>query len=96
MLAYLAAEDAYKTAMLAHVQPLQDKVYGEIVARIKQDDATVPYLERGHWYYTRYETGDEYPIHARKAGSLDAPEQALLDVDEMAAGTTSSRSVRSR
>jgi len=86
MLAYLVAEDAYKTAMLAHVQPLQEKVYGEIVARIKQDDATVPYLERGHWYYTRYETGDEYPIHARKAGSLDAPEQALLDVDEMARG----------
>jgi oligopeptidase B len=86
MLAYLAAEDAYKNAMLAHVKPLQDKVYGEIVGRIKQDDATVPYLERGHWYYTRYETGDEYPVHARKAGSLDAPEQALLDVDEMARG----------
>jgi len=86
MLAYLTAENAYKDAMLAPVRPLEDKVYGEIVARIKQDDASVPYRDRGHWYYSRYETGKEYPVHARKAGSLDAPEQVLVDENELAQG----------
>jgi oligopeptidase B len=86
VLAYLAAENAYTDAVLAPVRPLEDKVYGEIVARIKQDDASVPYRERGYWYYSRYETGREYPVHARKAGSLDAPEQVLIDENAQAAG----------
>jgi oligopeptidase B len=86
MLAYLTAENAYKDAMLAPVRPLEEKVYGEIIARLKQDDASVPYRDRGHWYYWRYETGKEYPVHARKAGSLDAPEQVLVDENELAKG----------
>ncbi|HEY8266795.1 MAG TPA: S9 family peptidase [Steroidobacteraceae bacterium] len=86
MLAYIAAENAYKAAMSAHTQALEDKVYDEIVGRIKQDDSTVPYRLRGYWYYTRFETGKEYPIFARKAGSLDAPEQLMLNANEMAEG----------
>ncbi|MET1161751.1 MAG: S9 family peptidase, partial [Pseudoxanthomonas sp.] len=53
MLAYLNAENAYADAVLAPTKPLQEKLYGEIVGRIKQDDASVPYRERGYWYYTR-------------------------------------------
>jgi oligopeptidase B len=83
---YLEAENAYKAAMTAHTVALEQKVYGEIVGRIKQDDSTVPYRLRGHWYYTRYETGQEYPVYARKAGTLDAPEQVMLDVNRMAEG----------
>jgi len=86
MLAYLHAENAYADAMLAHTKPLQETIYNEIVGRIKQDDASVPYRKNGYWYYTRYETGKEYPIHARKRESLDAAEQVLLDVNQMAAG----------
>jgi len=86
VIAYLEAENAYKAAMTAHTQALEDKVYGEIVARIKQDDSTVPYRLRGYWYYTRYETGEEYPSYVRKAGTLDAPEQVMLDVNSMAEG----------
>ena len=67
MLAYLNAENAYADAMLAP-KPLQEQLYKEIVGRIKQDDSSVPYHERGYWYYSRYETGKDYPIHARKAG----------------------------
>jgi oligopeptidase B len=85
VIAYLEAENAYKAAMTVHAQALEDKVYEEIIARIKQDDSTVPYRLRGHWYYTRFETGKEYPLHARKAGTLDAPEQLMLDVNRMAA-----------
>ncbi len=86
VIAHLEAENAYKAAMMAHAQALEDKVYAEIVARIKQDDSTVPYRLRGHWYYTRFETGQEYPLYARKAGQLDAPEQLMLDVNRMAEG----------
>ena len=71
MLAYLDAENAYADAVLAPTKPLQEKLYGEIVGRIKQDDSSVPYRERGYWYYTRFETGKDYPIHARRKGTMD-------------------------
>ena len=91
MLAYLNAENAYADAVMAPLQPLQARLYDEIVGRIKQDDSSVPYRERGFWYYTRFETGQDYPIHARRPDangmySMDAPEQVLLDVNAMAAG----------
>ena len=86
VLAYLAAENAYADAMLAGTKPLQAKLYEEMVGRIKQDDASVPYQKKGYWYYTRYETGKEYPIHARRRAAMDAPEQVMLDVNQMAAG----------
>ncbi len=86
VIGYLEAENAYKEAMTAHTHVLEDRIYEEIVARIKQDDSTVPYRKRGYWYYTRFETGREYPIYARKAGSLDAPEQVMLDTNQLAEG----------
>ena len=86
MLAYLEAENAYLGAVMAPHRALEDKLYGEIVGRIKQDDASVPQRQHGHWYYTRYEPGKEYPIHARKRGTLDAPEEIILDGNERAEG----------
>ncbi|PTT35950.1 oligopeptidase B, partial [Stenotrophomonas sp. HMWF022] len=86
MLAYLQAENAYADQLLAPLKPLEDALYGEIVGRIKQDDASVPARERGYWYYSRYETGQDYPIHARRKASMDAPEEVLLNVNTMAAG----------
>ncbi|MGI8561003.1 MAG: S9 family peptidase [Luteimonas sp.] len=100
MLAYLNAENAYVDAVMAPLKPLEDKLYDEIVARIKQDDASVPFRERGWWYYTRYETGQDYPIYARRKDGADATtpamlaasqvpdagEQVLLDVNALAEG----------
>ena len=86
VLAYLAAENAYKDAMLAHTRPLQETIYREIVGRIKQDDSSVPFRERGWWYYARYDAGQEYPIYARREGSLQAPEQVMLDANQLAKG----------
>jgi len=86
VLAYLQAENAYKDAMLAGLRPLEDRLFAEIVGRIKQDDSTVPYRERGYWYYRRFDAGEEYPVHARRCGSLDSPEEVLLDLDELARG----------
>ncbi len=91
MLAYLEAENAYVDTVMAPLAPLQETLYEEIVGRIKQDDSSVPYRERGFWYYTRYETGQDYPIHARRpdvVGHYDeaASEEVLLDVNAMARG----------
>jgi oligopeptidase B len=86
MLNYLKAENAYADAALAPLKPLQDKLYAEFVGRIKQDDSSVPYRQRGYLYYTRFETGQDYPVLARRKGSMSAPEETLLDEPAMAAG----------
>ncbi len=86
MLAYVTAENSYADAMMAHVKPLEETLYKEIVGRLQQDDSTVPYLMNGYWYYKRFETGGEYPIYARRKGSKDAPEEILLNVNELAKG----------
>jgi oligopeptidase B len=86
MLAYLNAENAYADAVLAPTKPLQDTVFKEIVSRIKQDDSSVPVRQRGYYYYTRFATGQDYPVLARKAGALTAPEQVMLDEPAMAKG----------
>lgn len=86
MIAYLEAENAYKEAALAHLSDERKMLFDELRGRIKEDDSTVPYLDRGYWYYTRYEEGMEYPIYARKAGSLDADEEIILNVNDEAEG----------
>src|SRR5271167_2338161 len=86
VLEYLKAENAYTTAVLAPTHALQDELYKELAGRIKQDDTSVPVLDRGWWYYTRYETGREYPIYARRRRSMSAPEQVMLDGNALAAG----------
>jgi oligopeptidase B len=86
VLAYLQAENAYHALHQAPLKPLEDAIYAEIIARLKQDDSTVPYLKNGYWYYIRFEPGQEHPIYARRKGSLDAPEHIMLDVNAMARG----------
>ena len=86
VVAYLEAENAYRHAMLDHLRPFEEKLYDEIVGRIKQDDATVPARHNGYWYYTRFESGHEYPIYARRRGTLAAPEEVLIDANQRAAG----------
>jgi oligopeptidase B len=86
MLAYLTAENTYADTVLKPLEALEDTLYTEMVARVKQDDSSVPYFENGYWYYTRFETGKEYPIYARREGTLDAPEQILFEVNALAEG----------
>jgi oligopeptidase B len=84
VLAYLAAENAYRDEQLAPLAASEERLFAEIVGRIRQDDSTVPARRNGYWYYTRFETGQEYPVHARRAGTMDAPEEILVD-DNLAA-----------
>lgn len=83
---YLEAENAYTNAMLKHTEDFQEKLYNEIVGRMKQDDQSVPTLDNGYYYYSRYEEGKEFPIYCRKKGSLESEEEIMLDVNQMADG----------
>src|SRR4030095_15517622 len=86
VLGYLGAENAYAEVALKPVAKLEQKIYEEIVARIPQDDVSVPYRKRGYWYVSRVNSGSEYPIYARRRDAPDAPEEVLLDVTEVAQG----------
>ena len=86
VLAYLAAENAYQERCMRAGKPFENALYEEIISRLKQDDSSVPYRLHGHWYHTRFEPGKEHPIFARRKGSLQAPEEILLDANVLAVG----------
>src|SRR4051794_19418181 len=83
---YLKAENAYTEAMMKPTEHFQEALYTEMLARIKQKDLSVPYRLGDYFYYSRTEEGRQYPIYARKKGSLTAPEEVTLDLNEMAKG----------
>ncbi len=83
---YLNAENAYTAFVMQDTVQLQETLFQEMKGRMKQTDMSVPYRKHGYWYYTRYEEGKEYPIHCRKFGDLDQPEELLLDVNQLAEG----------
>ena len=84
--AYLEAENAYTDAVMKPTEPLQKKLYDEMLGRVKETDVEVPYREGDYFYYMRTEAGKQYPIRCRRKGSMDAPEEVVLDQNEMAKG----------
>jgi oligopeptidase B len=86
VIAHLEAENAYTAAMMKHTESLQEKLYNEILSHIKQTDVNVPYKLGEYFYYTRTVEGQQYPIFCRKHRTLEAPEQILIDVNELAKG----------
>lgn len=84
--AYLDAENDYLQAVMAHTKPLQARLYQEMRARIQEEDSSVPEQIDRYYYYRREEEGKQYPIFCRKAGSLNAAEEVLLDQNELAEG----------
>ena len=85
VLNYLNAENEYREKSLSHLDSFEDKLYEEIIGRIKQTDLSVPYQYNGYYYLTKYDEGKEYAVYTRKKESLDAAEEMLLDVNELAA-----------
>ena len=71
---------------------LQETLYQEMLGHIKQTDDTVPYRENGYFYYSRTREGLQYPIYCRKRGQLNAPEEVILDQNELAKGQRPRRS----
>jgi oligopeptidase B len=86
VLAHLQAEDAYTQTVMKPTEALQEKLYKEMLSHIKQTDTNVPYRSGNYFYYTRTEEGKQYPIFCRKKGSVEAPEEVVLDVNELAKG----------
>jgi oligopeptidase B len=86
VISYLNAENAYTAARMKHTEALQQKLYDEMLGRIKETDLSVPFRDNGYWYYNRTEKGKSYPIRLRKKGSLTAAEEILIDENALAAG----------
>ena len=81
---HLRAESDYLEEIMQHTKPLQEKLFSEMKARIKEDDSTVPEKRGGYFYYERDEQGKQYPIFCRKPGSLESAEEILLDQNQLA------------
>lgn len=86
VIAYLEEENAYFEKMMEPVATLQKTLFEEMTARLDPDESSVPYLKDGYWYYSRYEPGLEYAIYARRKGSMEAPEEVLVDGNERSKG----------
>lgn len=87
VIAHLEAENAYTEAATAHLRPLEERIYAELLSRIQQTDLSVPYRRAGWLWYTRTTEGRQYPVHCRRRDPA-APEQVVLDLNELAAGRT--------
>jgi oligopeptidase B len=83
---YLEAENSYFETQMAPMKGLEEKLFQEMKGRIKEQDESVPYRDNGYYYATRFEAGAEYPIYSRRKGDLKAPEEVLLDANQMGKG----------
>ena len=83
---YLNAENDYRDSYMEKYKGLENELFEEIKSRIKEDDSSVPYLDNGYYYYTRYEKGKQYPIYCRKKDNLNNPEEILIDANKMSQG----------
>jgi oligopeptidase B len=83
---YLNAENSYYDSMTAHTKQFQEDLFEEMKSRIKEDDESVPYKKNGYYYITKYETGKQYPVYTRKKEHLDAEEEVIFDVNDLAKG----------
>ena len=86
VIAHLEAENAWTEASMAHTEELQEQLYREMLGRIQETDLSVPERLDGWWYYARTEEGKQYPIHCRRRDSLEAPEEIILDQNQLAHG----------
>jgi oligopeptidase B len=91
LIAYLEAENAYTAQVMAPTTELQATIYKEMLSHIKETDESVPFRDRGWFYYTRTVEGSQYPIHCRRVATGAAydetqPEEVLLDVNVLAEG----------
>src|ERR1700734_494925 len=86
VIAFLEQENAYTRAVMKPTEELQARLYDEMLSHIKETDVSVPFRYKDYFYYSRTEQGAQYPIYCRKRGSLDAAEEVMLDLNQLAAG----------
>ena len=83
---YLEAENSYTEEVMKPTREFQESLYQEMLSHMKQTDLSVPAREGRYFYYSRTEEGKQYPYQCRKMGSMDAPEEILLDLNKLAEG----------
>ena len=83
---YLNEENTYYEKVSAYTKDFQEVLFQEMKGRIKEDDSSVPYKDNGYYYITSYKTGNQYPIYSRKKDSLEANQEIIFDVNQMAKG----------
>jgi len=86
VIAHLEAENAYADAVMADTAELRDRLYREIVGRVQETDYSAPTFYKGWWSYTRTVEGLDYEIYCRRRDSMEAPEEVILDANELAKG----------
>src|SRR3984885_4328576 len=86
VIAFLEQENAYTRAVMKPTEELQAKLYAEMISHIKETDISVPFRDGAYFYYSRTEQGAQYPIYCRKRGSVDAAEEVMLDMNQLATG----------
>ena len=86
VIAFLEQENAYTRAVMKNTEELQANLYDEMLSHIKETDVSVPFRDRDYFYYSRTEQGAQYPIYCRKRGSLEAEEEVILDMNQLAVG----------
>ena len=83
---YLEKENAYTAARMKHTEALQQKLYDEMLGRIKETDVSVPFRENGYLYWTATEKGKSYPIFMRRRATAGAADEVVIDANALAAG----------
>jgi oligopeptidase B len=86
VIAYLEAENSYAAGVMRPAADLEERLYREILGRVQETDTSAPTLFKGWWTYTRTVEGLDYEIYCRRRGSMDAPEEVMLDGNELAKG----------
>ena len=86
VIAFLEQENAYTRAVMKPTEELQATLYKEMISHIKETDVSVPFRAGAYFYYSRTEQGAQYPIYCRKHGSLEASEEIMLDMNQLAVG----------
>ena len=86
VIAYLNAENAYTEAKMKHTEALQQKLYDEMLSRIKETDVSVPFREHGYYYWIATEKGKSYPIFMRRNAAAGSPDEVVVDANALAVG----------
>jgi len=86
VISYLNAENAYTTARMKHTEALQQKLYDEMLGRIKETDVSVPYRDNGYLYWNATEKGKSYATFMRRRATAGSPDEVVLDANALAVG----------
>jgi len=86
VISYLNAENAYTTARMKHTEALQQKLYDEMLGRIKETDVSVPYRDNGYLYWNATEKGKSYATFMRRKATAGSPDEVVLDANALAVG----------